>query len=420
MIGLADCNNFFVSCERTINPSLEGKAVVVMSNNDGCVVARSNEAKALGVKMGQPVFEIKDKIRAGELIALSGNHLLYREISLKVHDIFRRYVPDTIDYSVDEAFLKVDGIPIDLLRCIGEEICSTCWNEIHIPVTIGFAKTKTLSKLVTESCKNSLLRVGVLAETDDMHNLLRSVKISDLWGIGRRLSKRMYLSGIFTAADFALRDRQWVRSNFGVNGERSWLELHGVDCIELNHVSRKIQESISETRTFPYDVGDYDFIRARIAIYSADCARRLRAMNAACRIVSVFLRSNRFHPERGKFRPEISLNLPNYSSETTGIVDAAIYGLDKIFRNGNLYKRAGVILSDIAPSKSIVGSLFDMDTSCEEQHCNQFGPRLMKVVDSLNNNIGSPLIKLASQLAKEHPGHNDGYSSSFQAPSVYE
>ena len=119
MIGLADCNNFFVSCERTINPSLEGKAVVVMSNNDGCVVARSNEAKALGVKMGQPVFEIKDKIRAGELIALSGNHLLYREISLKVHDIFRRYVPDTIDYSVDEAFLKVDGIPIDLLRCIG-------------------------------------------------------------------------------------------------------------------------------------------------------------------------------------------------------------------------------------------------------------------------------------------------------------
>ena len=157
-----------------------------------------------------------------------------------------------------------------------------------------------------------------------------------------------------------------------------------------------------------------------LPFYSADCARRLRAMNAACRIVSVFLRSNRFHPERGKFQPEISLNLPNYSSETTGIVDAAIYGLDKIFRNGNLYKRAGVILSDIAPSKSIVGSLFDMDTSCEEQHCNQFEPRLMKVVDSLNNNIGSPLIKLASQLAKEHPGHNDGYSSSFQAPSVYE
>ncbi|MDE5814282.1 MAG: SOS mutagenesis and repair protein UmuC, partial [Muribaculaceae bacterium] len=143
MVGLADCNNFFVSCERTLNPALENRAVVVLSNNDGCVVARSNEAKRAGIKMGQPAFQIKDRIQSGEIIALSGNHLLYREISIKVHDIFRRYAPNTLDYSVDEAFLLMDGIPDSQLRAIGEAIAANCWDELHIPVTIGFAPSKT-------------------------------------------------------------------------------------------------------------------------------------------------------------------------------------------------------------------------------------------------------------------------------------
>lgn len=153
MIGLADCNNFFVSCERSVDRSLENRAVVVMSNNDGCVVARSNEAKALGIKMGQPAFEIRQLVNSGKVIALSGQHLLYRNISLKIHDIFRRYAPRAIDYSVDESFLDMTGIPDNMLQEIGEAICKTCWDEMRIPVTIGFASTKTLAKIVTEACK---------------------------------------------------------------------------------------------------------------------------------------------------------------------------------------------------------------------------------------------------------------------------
>lgn len=151
MLGLVDCNNFFVSCERTLDRSLEGRAVVVLSNNDGCVVARSNEAKLLGVKMGQPAFEIRDMISHGDVIALSGNHSLYREISLRMHDIFRRYAPRTIDYSVDEAFLDMEGIPEIVLPEIGNEMWRCCWEEEHIPVTIGFAPSKTLTKIATET-----------------------------------------------------------------------------------------------------------------------------------------------------------------------------------------------------------------------------------------------------------------------------
>lgn len=226
MTGLADCNNFFVSCERSVNPSLEGKAVVVLSNNDGCVVARSNESKALGVKMGQPAFELRDMLEKGMVIALSGNHLLYRDISLKVHDVFRRFVPATLDYSVDEAFLDVSGIPTDALPAIGEAIYTACWEEMHIPVTVGFAPSKTLAKIITEISKKQRQRVGLIYGEEDALPLLDSLSITELWGVGRRLAKRLYRSGVFTVGDFFRRDVGWVRAELGVNGERSWRELH--------------------------------------------------------------------------------------------------------------------------------------------------------------------------------------------------
>lgn len=419
MTGLADCNNFFVSCERTVDRSLEGKAVVVGSNNDGCVVARSNEAKALGIKMGQPMFEIRDLIRTGRVIAISGHHLLYREISLKVHDIFRRFAPSTIDYSVDEAFLDMSGLPVDSLMTIGREIYRACWEEEHIPVTIGFAKTKTLAKIVTETCKKRREPIGLLTDKEEIMTLLASMPIYDLWGIGRRLTKRLYLKGVFTIADFARKDRMWIRSNLGVNGERSWLELHGVKCIELAHVDRNLQDSISETRTFPEDINDYDYLRARIAIYAADCAKKLRAMQGLCSLVSVFLRTNRFHPEKGVYKPEITIHLLQPSADTMDIVNAGVTGLERIFNPDISYKRAGVILSSIMPQSSYIGSLFDEMTDPTPRTKKDAFPdngRLMRVVDSLNRNVGTQVLKLASQITTGHPGHNDGYSSSFQAP----
>ncbi len=304
MIGLADCNNFFVSCERSVNRELEGKPVVVLSNNDGCVVARSNESKRMGVRMGQPAFELRDAIQSGRLIALSGNHLLYREISLRVHDIFRSFVPATIDYSVDEAFLDVKGIPVAHLAAIGEGIYVACWKREHIPVTIGFAPSKTLAKVATELAKKRGHRVSVIRDEAEALSIIDKLPISDLWGIGRRLTRRLYQMGIYTMGDFARRPQAWVRKTLGINGERSWLELHCQPCIELAHVDRELQDSISESRTFPEDVDDYDYIRARVVIYASDCAKKLRAMHGECRSVGVFLRTNPFHPERACCRPE--------------------------------------------------------------------------------------------------------------------
>ncbi len=413
MVGLADCNNFFVSCERTLNPDLENRAVVVLSNNDGCVVARSNEAKRAGIKMGQPAFQIKERIQSGEIIALSGNHLLYREISLKVHDIFRRYAPKTLDYSVDEAFLIMDGIPDSQLRTIGEAIAANCWDELHIPVTIGFAPSKTLAKIVSESCKKKGKRVGVLFDAKVAYPVMKKMSISDLWGIGRRLSKRLYTSGIYTIADFADKDLGWIRATLGINGERSWRELHGEHCIELSHVDTTLQDSVSESRTFPEDVDDYDYIRARIAIYAADCCKKLRAMGGECKLLGVMLQTNRFHTERGEARPSGSINFDEPTSDTVQICNAAISILDHIFIPNIPFKRAGVWLGEIVPARSVIPSLFDSQESIKDKMVRS---HLMKAVDSINLGPGMPIIKLASQITQGHPGHNDGYSSTFQAP----
>lgn len=416
MTGLADCNNFFVSCERSVNPSLEGKPVVVLSNNDGCVVARSNEAKKLGIRMGQPAFEIRDLVERNGVIPLSGNHLLYRDISLRVHDIFRRFVPGAIDYSVDEAFLDVRGIPAGVLPEIGEAIYRTCWDEMHIPVTIGFAPTKTLAKIATEVSKKSGQRVGIIYGEEDAAQIIKDMHIYDLWGVGRRLTKMLYQNGVYTIGQFAARDISWVKKKMGVNGERSWRELHCQPCIELNHVERLLQDSISETRTFPEDVSDYDYLRARIVIYTSDCARKLRAMNGECGSVGVFLRSNPFHAERGILRPESVIRLQEPSNDTVTLTRTALEILDNIFIDGAWFKRAGVWLGDIRRCTGHTPSLFEDPDSARVQK-ERMMRRFMNTIDRINNSVGHKNIGLASQIVKGHQGHNDGYSSSFQAPS---
>ncbi|MBD5268121.1 MAG: Y-family DNA polymerase [Bacteroides sp.] len=412
MIGLADCNNFFVSCERSVDRSLEGKAVVVLSNNDGCVVARSNESKRMGVRMGQPAFEIRDMIAKGELIALSGNHLLYRDISLRVHDIFRRFVPSALDYSIDESFLDMTGIPVDVLPSIGEAIYKTCWDEMHIPVTIGFAPTKTLAKIATETAKKSGERVSIIYGEEDAMPILDKMNISDLWGVGRRLSKKLYQNGVYTIGDFARCNSGWVRQSLGVTGERSWLELHCRPCIELEHVDRLLQDSISESRTFPEDIDDYDYIRARIVIYTSDCARKLRAMQGVAGSIGVYLRTNPFHPHPSGCKPEGTVRLPHPTNDTIQLTEAALHILDKIYLDGVPFKRAGVWIGDISQDFGVAGSLFQ-----EEDEHEILIRRFMQTIDRINNTVGSRNIGLASRIVKGHRGHNDGYSSSFQAPS---
>lgn len=417
MTGLADCNNFFVSCERAQNPQLEGRAVVVLSNNDGCAVARSNEAKRLGVKMGQPAFELRELITSEQLIALSGNHTLYRDISLRIHDIFRRYAPDTTDYSVDEAFLDMTGIPDSELPGIGAAIVKTCMEEERIPVTIGFAATKTLAKIATERGKKAGERVVMLTDQEEIGKILSDMPIGDLWGIGRRLAKRMYLAGVHTIRDFARKELIWVRGELGVHGERSWRELHGEPCIELAHASRTLQESVSETRTFPTDIGDFDYIRSRIVIYSTDVARRLRAMKGVCGVVSVFMATNRFHRERGYITPSASVRLDPPTSDTNVIADTAVRISESIFDPAYRYKRAGVTLSEIIPEREAAPSLFeDMEA---RRLAAARSRRLMEAVDRLNRDCGSNVLGLATRLDKGYNESNDRYVNSFGPAKKY-
>jgi len=411
MLGLVDCNNFFVSCERTQDRSLEGRAVVVLSNNDGCVVARSDEAKRMGIKMGQPAFEIRDMIVHGDVVALSGNHLLYRDISLRIHDIFRRYAPRTIDYSVDEAFLDMEGIPDDVLEEIGNEICRCCRQEEHIPVTVGFAPSKTLAKIATEMGKKNGQSVVTLFDSAERKAIMDSLPIGELWGVGRRLAKRLYMEGVHTIGAFHDRDVMWVRDKLGINGERSWRELHGEPCIELTHLDRKVQDSISETRTFAADVSDFDYLRSRIAMFCSHVARRLRAMGAECEEICVFLSSNRFHTERGYHSPAAGATFSTSTNDTAEITNAAIALLKRIYDPDFAYKRGGVTLSRIHPAVAVAPTLFD-DMEAERK-AKEKTNRLMQAIDSLNPGVGERVIKLATELNIPHIGHNDGYSSSF-------
>ena len=417
MIGLADCNNFFVSCERTLDPSLEGVPVIVLSNNDGCAIARSNEAKRLGIKMGQPAFELRDMIIRGDVIAFSGNHQLYREISIRIHDIFRRYAPETLDYSVDEAFLVMEGIPDSELLKIGEAICRACMEEERIPVTIGFAPSKTLAKIATEVGKKQGRRVVMLDDPGETRRVMESLPIGELWGVGRRLTKRLYLRGVYTIADFADKDKIWVRGELGVTGERSWRELHGESCIELSHLSRPRQDSISESRTFPIDVDDYDYIRSRIVIYSGHVARRLRAMGGQCSQVSVHLSTNRFHTDQAYQSPVATAKFDIPVNDTAVIANTAVRLMESIFDSALSYKRAGVALSGITPAGYLAPTLFD-DIE-KQREATLRSRRLMSAIDRLNRRVGDPVMKLASELTKGHIGHNDGYSSSFGPAKKY-
>lgn len=411
MIGLADCNNYFVSCERSINPDLNGRAVVVLSNNDGCAIARSNEAKKLGVRMGQPAFELREMIMRGDLIAFSGNHLLYREISLRIHDIFRQFAPRTLDYSVDEAFLDMDGIPDSELEVIGQEICRACMERERIPVTIGFAASKTLAKIATEKGKKTGNRVVVLKDEEEIRAIIDKMPINDLWGVGRRLSKRLYMSGVYTIGDFARQERMWVRSHLGVVGERSWCELHGESCIELEHLGRSRQDSISESRTFPYDIADFDYLRSRMVIYSGHVARRLREMKGQCGKITVFLNTNRFHTEHGYASPTASAVFEPPVSDTSAIANAAVSLLESIFNPSLKYKRGGVILGDITPAGIMAPTLFK-ETELQRKAAVK-SRNLMNAIDKLNCEVGKSVLKLATELTQGSEGHNDGYSSSF-------
>ena len=391
MFGLCDANNFYASCERVFNPSLIGRPVVVLSNNDGCVIARSNEAKELGIAMGAPYFQIKQLARRANVAVFSSNFVLYGDMSRRVMGLLKKFVPATEVYSIDEAFLDFSGIDNAKLDELGHEIARTVKQYTGIPVSIGIAPTKTLAKIASKLCKQypKLKGCCFMHRQQDIEKVLRKFPIEDVWGVGRRYAKMLKANGVDTAWDFTQLTPEWVRKRMSVVGLRMWKELRGEACMGFEQAPAD-KKQIATTRTFAHDIDNFGELHQSVAQYVAACAEKLRKQNSVCGEIVVFILTNRHKDNIPQHYESHLLKLSVPTDSTLELTKYASGLLRQIYRKGYAYKRAGVILSDIS---SKTGTQHDMfDATDRDKH-----DRLMKAVDGLNASYGKPKIVTAAE-----------------------
>ena len=391
MYALVDCNNFFVSCERVFQPQLEGRAVVVLSNNDGCVVARSNESKAMGIKMGTPFFKVKHYVDNGALEVRSSNYALYGDLSNRVMSILADAVPQIEIYSIDEAYLHLDGIRTEEVPQLCLSLVEKIRRWVGIPVSIGVAPTKTLAKIASHFAKTYKGYKGVCMIDTDAKRLkaLELTPIEDVWGVGRRLAPRLQSAGVKTALDYVNRPKQWVRTNFNLPGLRTWEELRGMACIEEEKEERR--KSICTSRSFADMISDEEELSLRVSDFAAMCAHKLREEGSAAYEVTTFLYTNRFREDMNQYFPSATIRLPVAANSTHEIVGTAIKAFRTIYRPEFMYKKAGVIVTGIIPADAVQASLFD-----ENVHLRDRQEKISKIMDEVNS-AGHSVLRLATQ-----------------------
>ena len=396
LYGLVDCNNFFVSCERVFDPRLEGKPVVVLSGNDGCVIARSNEAKRLGIPMGCPTFKIKEYTDPSVVVKLSARHVIYRDISERIMTLMRSEAEAVQVYSVDEAFFRMpygDGDKRD--RAFAEELVVKIQQGIGVPVSIGIAPTKTLAKIAAERAKknpSNTTRVEVLIDSDQCRQVLETTPVGDVWGVGRRLNEALTSRGVTTAWQLSQLPPSLVRSLFNVNVERTARELRGEDCVEIRSVN-ETRKSIMHSRTFAHVINSRSELNDAVVSFAEACAFQLRKEYSVASEVVVFLRGDRFRDDLPYYSNSAVAPLPDSTSSTMTIVNAAVAAFNAVFRQGYFYRRAGVLLQKISSENNRQLSLFDTGENDKQK-------QLMKAVDRINTSFGKKAIKLAPQVAK--------------------
>lgn len=392
MYALADCNNFFVSCERLFRPDLNGRPVIVLSNNDGCAISRSNEAKALGIRMGAPLFKISDIVKRHDVAVFSGNMELYGDMSRRVQQTLMEFAPAIERYSIDEAFLDLRGIRDTDFDALAKEISRRCMRDTGIPVSVGIAPTKTLAKIASKLCKQyPKLRGGCYMHREqDIEKVLRKFPVTDVWGIGRRFSKHLTERGVTTAFEFASLSKEWVRGLMGTTGLRTWRELHGEACIDFE-AGFQAKQSICTSRSFATEIYDFAELAEQVAKFTAMTAEKLRRQESACGQLSVFAWTNRFRqdeqPSKGS---SVAVPFETATDSTPEMVKAAHRALQEIFVRGCGYKKAGVVASAIIPASEVQTALFDT-----RDHARQH--RLMSAIDSINGSMGRDSIIIASQ-----------------------
>ncbi len=407
MYALVDCNNFFVSCERVFQPQLEGKAVVVLSNNDGCVVSRSNEAKSMGIKMCTPFYQVRHFVDEGRLFACSSNYALYGDLSNRVMSLLADAVPHIEIYSIDEAFLHLGGIDPEKIPQFCRDLVGKVGKWVGVPVSIGVAPTKTLAKIASHFAKKHKGYKGVcMMETEEKRlKALALTPIDDVWGIGRRLAPKMVEKGIRTGLDFVCRPREWVVSTFNVNILRTWEELNGRVCHDEERDERR--KSICTSRSFADMIEDEKELVLRVSDFAAKCAQKLREEGSAAYDVTTFMYTNRFREDLDQYFPSATVRLDVAANSAQEIIGAALKAMRTIYRPGYKYKKAGVTVSNIVASDAIQASIFDFDDELRRKQ-----DKLSKVMDSVNASSEKGLLRLATQ----RPGHYaDGIRSDFRS-----
>lgn len=390
MVALIDCNNFFASCERVFRPDLKDVPIVVLSNNDGCVIARSNEAKALGIQMGAPAFLNQELFNKHQVQVFSSNFALYGDMSARVMTILATFSVKMEIYSIDEAFLDFDGFDAKKLQEISEDIRKTILKSTGIPVSIGFAQTKALAKIANRIAKKFPERtrgVYLIDNEEKRIKALKWLKVDDIWGIGRQHAKKLRYMGISTAWDFSQLSDQWVKKNLTIVGLRLKRELLGERMMALEDAQTK--QSIATTRSFERMYRDFSELSERIVTFAVSCAEKLRKQQCHCNAVMVFLHTNYFREDLPQYAKNLVVKLPFPTNSSTEIAKFAKQGLQQIFQEGYQYKKAGVILMDIHPENPCQQGLFENSNPKHKQ--------LMKAIDRINADFGPHKIALAAQ-----------------------
>ena len=394
VFALVDCNSFYASCERVFNPKLRGKPVVVLSNNDGCVVALSQEAKDAGIKMGVPVFQVKELVKKNMVFVFSSNYTLYGDLSARVMQTLAEFSPNMEIYSIDEAFLSLDGFDPTSLSAYGMTIKNTVYQHVGIPVSVGIAPTKTLAKLANKVAKKRKLGSFNLFDDKNFEETLAGFHISDLWGIGFQSTKKLELRGIKSARDLRDASPQMIRELLTVTGARLQDELKGISCIDLEEEASPKKQIIS-SRSFGELLSEIEPIREAVANHVSRAAEKLREQGSVAMILQVFVHTNPFREQDPQYYNTATIKLPFGMDETNLMITHALHGLETIFRDGFKFKKCGVILQEIHPKDQCQLDLFT------SQFSEPIRP-VISLMDRINERFGTDTLKFAACGVNKH------------------
>jgi DNA polymerase V len=421
-IALIDCNNFYASCEAVFNPKLKGKAVVILSNNDGCCVSRSDAAKQLGIKMGAPWFQIKDQFKPGEVIALSSNYELYADMSNRVMNLISQFTPDYEIYSVDEAFCNFTGFISKDLTSYSREIKSTILKWTGLPVCVGLGSSKTLAKLSNHCAKKRPEYSGVcnfnIMSPGQLNSILQTIPVGEVWGIGSRLSVKLNQLGILTVLDLKRAHSRTLRDKFSVVMAKTIAELNGIACIGLEQVAPP-KQNIASTRSFGIPVTSIESLMESVTLYTSRATEKARAQHTHANSISVFIQTSPF-AQSPYYGGSLTVALPSPSNDTRLLVKTALWIVKRLYKPGYVYQKAGVLLNDLVPDESRQRDLF-FDAS-EPKYTQS--AKVMAILDAINQRYGRQTLKLGSEGFKapwkmkqnfKSPGYTTNWNELIQA-----